>query len=167
MVLYVFGFPGFVKLGVAKTCPYQRMERGFWHNAHPPALCNLLDDCELLHLFEGGLAEEQALHAALGPCAGEFYARARLPELLGLVRCMLEELPLPPPRPVVPAPAHMKSRCCRAAAGLPADSPCNRSDHSNRSLATKGEKKPCPRCGKRVSVRDDKLKQHQRGHSCK
>ena len=32
---------------------------------------------------------------------------------------------------------------------------------------TSGKKAPCPRCGKLVSVRHDKLKQHQRGNNCK
>ena len=167
MVVYIFGFAGYVKLGVARRCPYERLQLGFWHDRHPAELCNRLDDCVLLHLFAGGLADEQALHSAFGSDCGEFYKSERLPEMLSLMRCMLEELPLPPPRPTVSAPLHVKGRCCRAAAGLPADSACNRADHNARSLATKGQTRPCPRCGKEVSVRSDKLKQHQRGSNCK
>ena len=166
MVLYIFEFPAYVKLGLAKRCPYERLQRGFWHNRHPPELCNRLDDVRLLHMFEGGLAEEQALHSALGPCCGEFYASHRLPELLSLIRCMLEELPLPPEPPVRLTPDHMKSGCCKRVSGLETDQVCNRPDHEQRSLATRGKKAPCQRCGKLVSVRHDKLKQHQKSRAC-
>ena len=61
VLLYLFKFSdGWVKLGVAR-CPYERLQRGFWHNAHPAALCGKLDAARLLRVWAGDYAIEQAL----------------------------------------------------------------------------------------------------------
>ena len=120
VLLYLFSFgDGWVKLGCAR-CPYERLQRGFWQNVHPEALCNKLDDAKLLRLWAGTWTDEQALHAALLPCC------------LG-----------------------------RALDGK------GREDHMFRSLATKGKTRPCPKCGKEISIRNDKLKAHQKSKGCR
>ena len=167
MVIYIFQFPaGWVKMGVAKHCPSQRLERGFWNNRHPPELCNRLDEVRLLHLFEGGVAEELALHAALVPDCGEFYLERRLPEIVHRIQLTQAELILPQVRYPVPAQDRMKSGCCKRAAGLVTNQTCNRPDHEERGVATRGKKAPCHCCGKLVSVRFDKIKQHQKTQGC-
>ena len=111
-MLYIFSWPepGWFKMGFA-GCPYQRLQRGFWHNTHPPALCGRLNECVLLHAFAGDEAIEKALHDALGADCGEFYMASRLPEVLRLLCLTLERLPLPalPPAPVLPI---MLKPCC-------------------------------------------------------
>ena len=42
-----------------------------------------------------------------------------------------------------------------------------RADHKARSFATKGKTEPCELCGKEMSIRKDKKKQHQDGPECK
>ena len=161
-MLYLFGWPGWIKMGYAKRCPYDRLQLGFWHNDHPAALCGRLDECVLLHAFACDMATEEALHSALGPDCGEFYVASRLPELLGLLSMALEPLPLPPARPITPVLPKMMKPCCGGEHGG-----YQRDDHRRRSAATTGLKAPCPRCGKSVGVRRDKLKKHQESRACR
>ena len=158
-VLYLFQFDGWVKLGVAK-CPYERLKRGFWHNVHPEALCNKLDDAKLLRLWAGDYAIEQALHAALLSDCGEFYRGERAQEITEFVDNVLDQLPLPPTQKVY-CRKPVKRGCCLGLGHK------RREDHLCRSFATKGRTAPCPRCGKQINVRSDKLKAHQKSKSCK
>ena len=161
MVVYIFEFAaGWIKMGWAARCPYIRYDRGFWYNIHPEELCGRLDEARLIRLFEGDEAIEKALHAAMGPDVGEFYAPGRLAEVVGLLELALHPLPLPTPRPAVRTQPVVKRVCCGGPGGP-------RADHKARSVATKGQSAPCDRCGKIVSVRRDKLKQHQRSSVCK
>ena len=161
MVVYVFEFPGnWFKMGYHWRCPYERLDRGFWWNLHPDDLCGRLDDTRLLYLFKGDQATEKALHSALKADIGEFYAPGRLAEVVGLLKLTLDPLPLPPPRPPVRTQPVVKRVCCGGPGGM-------RADHKARSFVTKGKTAPCGICGKIVSVRRDKLKQHQKGPACK
>jgi hypothetical protein len=160
VLLYLFSFDGWVKLGVA-SCPYQRLQRGFWHCVHPPALCGKLDQAKLMRLWAGDYAIEQALHAALLPDCGEFYPADHTEEIITFLDHVLEPLPLPPPQKVQCCKP-VKRACClgRALDGK------GREDHMYRSLATKGKTAPCPRCGLQISIRNDKLKAHQKSKNC-
>ena len=186
-MLYVFAFgDDWIKVGFTARCPFQRRRLGFWHNVHPTELCGRLGDCELLHLFECDEVPspsplcplyplvcfcclntcevtEKAMHAALIPDRGEFYRRDRLDEILSLLRMSLGTLPLPPPLPPMPVSSHKLRACCRGSsyAGF------ERDDHHRRSLATRGKRAPCDKCGKMVSIRDDKKKAHQEGGGCR
>ena len=161
-VLYLFGFGGkFVKFGVA-SCLQERLTRGFWHNKHPKELCNELGDPILLRLWDGDLKIEQALHAYLHSEYGEFYPAERTNELTEFIDNILEPLPLPPIPKKITCCKPVKRACClgRALDGK------GREDHMFRSLATKGKTAPCPKCGKIVSIRNDKLKAHQKSRNC-
>jgi hypothetical protein len=160
VLLYLFQFDGWVKLGVA-SCPYERLQRGFWQNVHPAALCGKLDRARLLRVWAGDLPIEQALHAALHSEAGEFYPAERTEEITAFVDNVLEPLPLPPTQ-TVQCCKPVKRACClgRALDGK------GREDHMFRSLATKGKSAPCPRCGLQISIRNDKLKKHQKSKNC-
>ena len=159
-VVYLFSFDGYVKLGVAK-CIYERLRRGFWHNVHPEALCGKLASPTLLRLWAGDHAIEQALHASLQSERGEFYPAERTEELTSFIDNVLEPLPLPLLPKIECCP--VKRACClgRALDGK------SREDHMLRSLATRGKTAPCPKCGKHVSIRNDKLKAHQKSKNCK
>ena len=162
MVLYVFAFRnGWSKMGFAAQCPYKRLDTGFWHCLHPQELCGQLDECSLIHLFTGDRDIEMALHAALLPDVGEFYGPGRTEEVVALMQTALDPLPLPPPRPRQAVGRPNLRSCC----GSQNDG-YQRDDHRRRGLVTKGKTAPCPKCGKCVSVRKDKLKQHQRSSSC-
>ena len=161
MVIYIFEFPcNWFKMGYASRCPYRRLDRGFWYNIHPQDLCHRLDDVRLLYLFEGDEATEIALRSALGPDIGEFYTMGRLAEVVGLLQRTLGPLPLPPPRPPVRTEPVVKRVCCGGPGGM-------RADHKARSFATKGRTAPCELCGTVISIRTDKIKQHQKGRECK
>ncbi len=164
-MIYIFAFPGFFKLGYA-SCPHRRRAMGFWHNSHPPGLCGRLGECTLTHLFEGTEPLERALHALLLPDHGEFYAAERLPQVLAMLALTLEPLPLPseaqgllPPLP--PPPSKLRACCGGDHGGF------QRDDHARRSSVTRGVKAPCRICGRAVSVRHDKLKQHQQSKGCR
>ncbi len=160
-MLYIFDFGPYFKLGFAGRCPYQRQSDGFWHNKHPAVLCHRLDQCRLIHLWEGSLDLEQALHNALIPDCGEFFLAARLPEVLSFLVLVLEPLPLPEDPQLKPRTPR-KKRCCGRD-----DDGFERADHAARSMVTKGKKAPCSLCGRVVSVRKDKLKQHQKSALCR
>ena len=161
-MLYVFAFgTSWVKLGYTCRGPYERRQFGFWQNAHPPALCGRLDECELVALFAGDEPTEKALHAALQPSIGEFYPASRLEAILGLLRCALEPLPVPEDPRLEPIPPRKKPCCGGDHGGF------ERAEHAARSFATKGRTAPCDRCGIVVSIRKDKLKQHQKSARCK
>ena len=159
-MIYVFLFPGYIKLGFTSGCPYRRAAMGFWHNNHPKELCGRLAQCTLTHLYEGTLELEQALHAVLRG-TGEFYAIERLPEVLRFLSAVLEPLPLPQDPQLQPWAPRLKPCCGGDNRGF------ERDDHARRSFATKGKKAPCEICGSAVSVRRDKLKQHQLTQACR
>ena len=165
VLLYLFQcYDGWVKLGVAKD-PYKELQRGFWHKVHPVELCNKLEQAKLMHVWAGDWATEQALHAALKAekAHGEFYPAGRTKEIVDFVNNVCEPLPLPPEPQQMQFSQPVKRACClgRALGGH------TREDHMMRSLATKGKRAPCPRCGNMVSVRKEHLQKHQRGKSCK
>ena len=161
--IYVFDFGPFVKLGWTRPGPYERLATGFWHVKHPPVLCERLDQCELLHLWEGCLELEQALHELLLPDCGEFYRRGRLPEIVSFLANVLEPLALPRD-PGLQARTPRMLVCCDPCRAFPE---YRREDHARRSVATKNVKAPCRLCGRLVAVRSDKLKQHQKSTGCK
>ena len=166
VLLYLFQcHDGWLKLGVAAACPYKELQRGFWHKVHPKELCNKLQTAKLMRVWAGDYATEQALHAALvtNPDHGEFYPAERTKEIVDFVDNVCEPLELPPEPQQMQFSQPIKRACClgRALGGH------TREDHMCRSLATRGKTAPCPRCGKLISVRNDKLKQHQLGKSCK
>ena len=154
----MFAFPGYFKLGFA-SCPYRRKAMGFWHNSHPSELCGRLDQCTLTHLFEGTEPLELALHALLLPDKGEFYRAERL-EVLRFLSHVLEPLPLPADPRLQPWAPKLKPCCGGCNRGF------QRDEHARRSYVTKGNKAPCGICGSAVSVRHDKLKQHQLSKAC-
>jgi hypothetical protein len=51
-IAYVFAWASHFKLGYA-ACPWNRLARG-WHDLHPPVLCGLLADPELLYALSLG-----------------------------------------------------------------------------------------------------------------
>ena len=160
-MIYVFAFPGFFKIGYA-SCPYRRKAMGFWHNKHPSELCGRLDQCTLIHLFEGAIELEEALHKVLqgGKKVTEFYGNERLPDVLQFLSHVLEPLPLPADPGLQPWAPKLKPCCGGCNRGF------QRDEHARRSYATKGQKAPCGICGIAVSVRHDKLKQHQLSKAC-
>ena len=161
--IYIFGFgDAWVKMGYASKGPYVRKSMGFWHVAHPPELCGRLDDCRLLHLWSGSLPLEQALHQVLAPDCGEFYRAERLPEILAFLGNALESLVLPVDPGLEPWPPR-KLNCCDPERRHP---DFRREEHGCRSYATKGRTAPCDLCGTVVSIRADKLKQHQQTAKC-
>ena len=159
-VIYIFNFGSYFKVGYAAVCPYQRLALGYWHCKHPRELCGQLERCSLLCLYAGSLALEQAVHAALGPDCGEFYLAARLPEVLHFLALVLEPLPLPEDPQLTPQTPKLKPCCGGSRHGF------QRLEHASRSFTTAGRTAPCPRCGRVVSVRKDKLKEHQQRASC-
>jgi len=161
--IYVFDFGPYIKLGWTGPGPYERLAAGFWHVKHPRALCKRLDQCELLHLWEGSLKLERALHDLLLPDCGEFYRKERLPEMVSFLANVLEPLALPRD-PCLQPRTPRKLVCCDPCRDFPE---YRREDHAKRSMATKDRKAPCRLCGRLVAVRSDKLKQHQKSAGCK
>ena len=161
--IYVFGFgDAWVKLGYASQGPYRRKSQGFWHARHPPELCGRLDDCKLLHLWSGSLELEQALHKVLVPDCGEFYRAERLPDILDFLGNVLEPLVLPEDPGLEQCTPRILN-CCVPERRHP---DFRREEHGCRSYATKGRTAPCRLCGAAVSIRSDKLKQHQKTAKC-
>ena len=162
-MLYIFEcVGGWHKVGISATCPWERFRKfSFWHMRHDPALCNRLGfkDVQLVFLFEGGADEEAALHQQHPPDVSEFYRPGRLPEILAALS-HLAPLPLPP-RPAELNERKWKRGCCL---GL---SENRRANHVARAARTNGETAPCAKCGRIVSIRKDKLKQHQRSMVCR
>ena len=80
-MLYLFSIEGtdFVKAGYTARCPWQRVCDGFWRLVHPPDVCGKLgyENLRLLCLSPGTLEDEEQLHAAIPPVAGEFWLRGR------------------------------------------------------------------------------------------
>jgi len=161
--IYIFDFGPYIKLGWTSPGPYERLAAGFWHVKHPRVLCKRLDQCELLHLWEGSLKLERAIHELLLPDCGEFYRKERLPEIVSFLKNVLEPLVLPRDPGIQPWTPRM-CVCCDPLRAFPE---CNREDHARRSVATKGQKAACRLCGKLVAIRTDKLKQHQNSAGCK
>ena len=160
--IYIFGFGDWVKMGYTSEGPFERKARGFWHNSHPLALCKRLDACKLLYYWSGSLPLELALHEALVPECGEFYRAERLPEIVEFLGNVLEPLVLPEDPGLEQLPPR-KLNCCDPGRRFPN---FHREEHGCRSYATKGRTAPCRLCGTMVSVRGDKLKQHQKTAKC-
>ncbi len=125
---------------------------GFWHNKHPISLCNNLNKYKAITFFEGGKDMESIMHSLFPPDIGEFYEIARLKEVIEMAALFLEPLPLEE----LPLPTkYEKQKCCGGNTGN-----YNRSDHMKRAFATTNKKHPCPQCGKPISIRNDKRKEH-------
>ena len=159
-MIYIFVWETHFKLGSCHA-PFERLDRGFWHDVHPNELCGKLDDCRLTHLFNGDLKFEQILHELLIPDCGEFYRLSRLEETLHFLQLCLDAADLPESRPPGPPGRRVRPKtimrpCCGGQHGA-----FQRDDHMRRSFVTKGKKAPCERCGKMLSVRRDKVKQHK------
>ena len=63
----------FSKLGFTdQTNPWNRIQKGFWTNIHPPELCQKLnpDNFELIFLFEGDERLERVMQSIFPPYAG-------------------------------------------------------------------------------------------------
>ena len=162
-VIYIFSFgEAWVKMGYASQGPWRRKAQGFWHLKHPPELCGRLDECKLLRLWSGSLELEQALHKVLGADCGEFYRAERLPEIEAFLGNVLEPRVLPEDPDLEPRPPQ-KLNCCDPERRHP---DFRREIHGCRSFATKGKTAPCRLCGTMVSIRFDKLKQHQKSAKC-
>ena len=116
-MLYIFAISDapWVKAGWTNhSSPWHRVLRGLWSNVHPLERCGKLGygGIELLALFEGDLALEQALHRALPADSFEFWRRDRVPELLAaLAELGAVALPLPP-KPEWTEPADAARRPC-------------------------------------------------------
>ena len=162
--IYIFGYGDWVKMGYTSEGPFERKARGFWHDSHPRALCGRLDDCRLLHYWSGSLPLEEALHKVLvSDCPNsEFYRAERLPEILDFLGNVLEPLVLPEDPGLEQWPPR-KLNCCDPDRRF---QEFRREEHGCRSYATKGRTAPCGLCGAVVSIRTDKLKQHQRTAKC-
>ena len=161
--IYLFDFgDAWVKLGYAAKGPYERKARGFWHLQHPPDLCLRLDECRLLRLWSGSFELEKALHKVMVGDCGEFYRAERLPEIVAFLGNALEPLELPPDPGLEPWPPR-KLNCCDPMRRHP---DFRREEHGNRAFLTKGKTAPCRLCRSDVSVRFDKLKQHQATQKC-
>jgi len=154
-MIYIFVWESHFKLGSCND-PFERLERGFWHDVHPVELCGKLDDCRLAHLFKGDLQFEQILHELLIPDCGEFYRLRRFEEILHVLQLCLDAVELPETRRPSVRSMTIKRPCCGGQHGT-----FQRDDHMRRSFVTKGKKAPCQRCGKMLSVRRDKVKQHR------
>ena len=92
----------------------------------------------------------------------EFYRAERLPEILEFLGNVLEPLELPQDPGLKPRPPR-KLNCCDKKRR---HQEFRREEHGCRSYATKGLTAPCGLCGATVSIRDDKLKQHQKTAKC-
>ena len=161
MVLYIFKIHGWYKFGVAARCPWERFQQyGFWHMQHPTELCNRLnfDDVELVNVFKGGLDQELAIKTAYPGDVSEFYANDRYAKLLDLCK-NLEKMSLPERPATMNEPKNFRGCCLQLGHS-------KRLKHVWRSKATKGKNAACPKCGKVVSIRFDKLLQHQRSRTC-
>lgn len=158
-MIYIIIFGSYFKLGACAD-PGERMTRGFWHNTHPPELCGKLGDFTLLQLYEGCLSLERALHEILVPDVGEFYKTERLDTVLHFLELVLAQSTRASHvshvrKPTDSSRERDRKPCCGGQHGG-----FERDDHMRRSFVTKGRKAPCERCGKMLSVRRDKVKQH-------
>ena len=176
-MLYVFaiGAEPWVKFGYTNhPNPWRRVIRGFWSNAHPPEVCGHLGygDLELLALFEGGLAEEQALQHHVPADFFEFCRRSRLPLILAALGEMgVAALPLEP-KPDWTEPTPTRRPCCGGKQYRCARCPATfatcahlkqhvRDKHINQDVRT-----CCPKCGKGVKHARN-LKAHQASKACR
>jgi hypothetical protein len=161
--IYIFGFgDSWIKMGYTSKGPFERKSRGFWHDAHPRELCGQLGDCKLLALWSGSLMLERALHRVLVPACGEFYHAERLPEIMDFLGNALERKELPEDPDLQPWPPR-KLNCCEPGRRHAAFS---REEHGCRAFLTNGKSAPCALCDAMVSIRADKLKQHQKTVKC-
>ena len=170
IMIYLVSFSSHFKVGYASNMA-GRMGRGFWHNLHPPQLCGRLDEFVLDYVFKGSLEIEKALHAALQPDVGEFYASSRFQEVSQFLFNALEFLSAP--RWTVSSGIfHRRSRyqayglgdlrsCCGGRSGAYVTR-----EHHRRAKVTVGQRRACAICGQQVSIRIDHLKRHQRSSNC-
>ena len=104
-MLYLFEVLGtdFIKFGWTKHAnPWMRIQNGFWTNSHPIELCGKLapENLNLVHVFDGGLKEEQIIQSIFPSYEFEFWKRTDLEKIVTFMRMMLEEKPLPVTRPI-------------------------------------------------------------------
>ena len=117
MSLYVFKITGtpFVKMGFTRSDPWRRVANGFWSNVRPPECCDQLgwNNCDLVALFTGAVANEREISRALPPTRGEFWHDDVSQQLLALM-ADLPQLPLPAKPaspPAVNRPIEKLQRC--------------------------------------------------------
>ncbi len=113
-MLYIIAYAGseWGKVGVTESYLWTRFQ-SLWTNIHPPALCCKLgcEHIEVLRVFRGNRAEEQALFSLFPPDHGEFYLASRLPQIIALAELMFDSLPAPD-KPSVFDPPKEKRPCC-------------------------------------------------------
>ena len=176
----------FVKAGYTARCPWQRVCDGFWRLVHPPDVCGKLgyENLRLLCLSPGTLEDEERLHAAIPPVAGEFWhrGRAEMIKLFFKVNSIGEhacdndnwELPLPDKPSVPPIGRGVEKRSCCGGADLLCYGCGARfglwihlSTHRQEScpaLYGRGAKETCERCHTKVIKRN--LKRHHQSRAC-
>ncbi len=140
-MLYIFELLGtdYIKFGyTGQWNPWMRIGNGFWTNCHPTELCNKLgpDNLNLLYLFEGDRKVEAVMQSLFPPFEYEFWKRSQLNDMLGMLRMMTEELPIPT-RPQVLDVSVERLPCCDG-----------------------GREHPCTVCGK-VFRRDHLMIEHR------
>lgn len=168
-MLYVFQISstGFVKMGHTLDDPWRRAATGFWSNIHPTELCHKLgwENLQLLALYDGSEAIEQAIKDAIPPTRGEFWPLGLLPALQRELGSRCSSLPLPP-KPSQPPTVDRdveKLSCCSGIIYTCSD--CGHTfkrshhlDQHHRAVHMK-IKVPCTVCGMKVIKRN--LKRHQ------
>ena len=121
-------------------------------------------------MSSAALAIEKALHAALGPEAGEFYPILRYDEIKRFLFNVLEFVSAPCWTSLDlggPRLWHARLRgdlrlCCGGRTGGFVTA-----SHRARSMAVSGRRGSCPLCGKVLSLRSDHMRRHQMSSSCR
>ena len=155
--------------------PLAQSGSGLLEQRTPPrGVCGCLGygDLKLLALFEGGLAEEQALQHRVPADSFEFWRRSRLPLILATLGEMgVAVLPLEP-KPNWTEPTPTRRPCCGGKQYRCARCPATfatcahlkqhvRDKHINQDVRT-----CCPKCGKGVKHARN-LKAHFKTKACR
>ena len=115
-MLYIFKVVDspFFKFGFTdQVNPWNRIQRGFWTNVHPPELCQKLDpdNFELIFIFEGDERLERVIQSLFPPYAGEFWKEDDLDEIVDMLKLITEEIRIPP-RPCFQYTEHVEKLAC-------------------------------------------------------